>query len=77
MYVCVWVFFSGGLCLLWLFFFIDNAFAYGATGRRINPYGGHTERFLVPAMLHDCCNKGRGMYHPALSPQLCVGLTNR
>ena len=38
-----------------------RAFAHGAMGRRIDPsWGGPTELFLVP-VLHDWCNKGRGM----------------
>ena len=44
---------------------VVRAFDHGAIGRRIDPpWGGPTELFLVPAMLHDCCNKGRGMYYP-------------
>ena len=42
-----------------------RAFAHGAMGRRIDPsWGGPTELFLVPAMLHDWCNKGCGMCYP-------------
>ena len=39
-----------------------RAFAHGAMGRRIDPsWGGPIELFLV---LHDWCNKGRGMCSP-------------
>ena len=41
-----------------------RAFAHGAIGRRIDPsWGGPIELFLVP-VLHDWCNKGRGMCYP-------------
>ena len=42
-----------------------RAFAHGAMGRRIDPsWGGSIELFLVRPVLHDWCNKGRGMcYH--------------
>ena len=34
-------------------------------GRRIDPsWGGPIELFLVPAIVHDWCNKGRGMCYP-------------
>ena len=53
-----------------------RTFAHGAMGHRIDPsWGGPTELFLVPAsaprltiynkpVLHDWCNKGRGMCYP-------------
>ena len=42
-----------------------RAFAHGAMGHRIDPsWGGPIELFLVPTVLHDWCNKGRGMYYP-------------
>ena len=42
-----------------------RAFAHGAVGRRIDPsWGGPIELFLVPVVLHDWCNKDRGMCHP-------------
>ena len=44
-----------------------RAFAHGAMGRRIDPsWGEPIELFLVPAVLHDWCNKGRGMCYPVL-----------
>ena len=49
-----------------------RAFAHGAMGRQIeSSWGGPIELFLVPVsyfsfqpMLHDWCNKGRGMCYP-------------
>ena len=45
-----------------------RAFAHGATGRRIDPSwgrgGGPIELFLVQPVLHDWCNKSRGMCYP-------------
>ena len=42
-----------------------RAFAHGAMGRRIDPsWGGPIELFLVEPVLHDWCNKGRGMCYP-------------
>ena len=40
-----------------------RAFAHGAMGHRIDPsWGGPIDLFLVPEpVLHDWCNKGRGM----------------
>ena len=39
---------------------VVRAFAHGAMGRRIDPSCGEPiELFLVPAVLHDWCNKGR------------------
>ena len=44
---------------------VVRAFAHGAMGRRIDPsWGGPIELFLVPASVHDWCNKGRGMCYP-------------
>ena len=41
---------------------VVRAFAHGAMGRRIDPsWGGPIELFLVPAGLHDWCNKDHGM----------------
>ena len=57
-----------------------RTFAHGAMGRRIDPsWGGSIELFLVPTMLHDWCNKGRGMCYPVLGmmhikePLLLIG----
>ena len=42
-----------------------RVFAHGAMGRRIDPsWGGPIEVFLVQPVLHDWCNKGRGMCYP-------------
>ena len=41
-----------------------RAFAHGAMGRRIDPsWSGPIELFFVP-VIHDWCNKGRGMCYP-------------
>ena len=41
-----------------------RAFAHGAMGRRIDPsWGGLIELFLVP-VIHNWCNKSRGMCYP-------------
>ena len=43
---------------------VVRAFAHGAMGRRIDPsWGEPIELFPVP-VLHDWCNKGRGMCYP-------------
>ena len=43
----------------------SREFAHCAMGRRIDPsWGGPIELFLVPVVLHDWCNKGRGMCYP-------------
>ena len=43
---------------------VERAFAHGAMGRRIDPsWGGPIELFFQP-VLHDWCNKGRGMCYP-------------
>ena len=45
--------------------FVVRAFAQGAMGRRIDPsWVEPIEVFLIPAVLHDWCNKGRGMCYP-------------
>ena len=42
---------------------VVRAFAHGAMGRWIDPsWGGPIEIFLIPAMLHDWCNKACGMW---------------
>ena len=42
-----------------------RVFAHGAIGRQIDPlWGGPIELFLLQPVLHDCCNKGCGMYYP-------------
>ena len=42
-----------------------RAFAHGAMGRRIDPsWSEPIELFLIPARLHDWCNKGCGMCYP-------------
>ena len=42
-----------------------RAFAHDAMGRRIDPsWGGPIELFLVHPVIHDWCNKGRGMCYP-------------
>ena len=43
-----------------------RAFAHGAMGHRIDPsWGGPIELyFSFQAVLHDWCNKDRGMYYP-------------
>ena len=45
---------------------VVRAFAHGAMGRRIDPsWGGHIELFPpFQPVLHDWCNKGRGMCYP-------------
>ena len=44
---------------------VVRAFAHGAMGRRIDPsWGGPIELFSFQPVLHDWCNKGRGMYYP-------------
>ena len=43
---------------------VVRAFAHGAMGPRTIPHGGPIQLFLVPAMLHDWCNKDRGMCYP-------------
>ena len=44
---------------------VVRVFAHGAMGRRIDPsWDGPIELFPVPAVLHDWCNKGRGMCYP-------------
>ena len=44
---------------------LTRAFAHGAMGRRMDPsWGGPIELFLVQPVLHDWCNKGRGMCYP-------------
>ena len=42
-----------------------RVFAHGAMGRRIDPSWGDPLRyFLFQPVLHDWCNKGRGMCNP-------------
>ena len=42
-----------------------RAFAHGVMGRWIDPSSGRPiELFLVPASVHDWCNKGCGMCYP-------------
>ena len=42
-----------------------RVFAHGAMGRRIDPsWGGPIELFLIQPVLHDWCNKSRGMSYP-------------
>ena len=42
-----------------------RAFAHGAMGRRIDPsWGGPIELFSFQPVIHDWCNKGRGMCYP-------------
>ena len=44
---------------------VVRAFSHGAMGHLIDPsWGGPIELFLVPARLHDWCNKGHGMCYP-------------
>ena len=45
---------------------VVRAFAHGAMGRRIDPsWGGPIEFiYLSSQMLHDWCNKARGMCYP-------------
>ena len=44
---------------------VVRAFAHGAMGRRIDPsWGEPIELFLFQLVLHDWCNKGRGMCYP-------------
>ena len=40
---------------------VVRAFAHGAMGRRIDPPLSY---FSFQLVLHDWCNKGRGMYYP-------------
>ena len=60
-----------------------RAFAHGAMGCRIDPsWGGPIELFLIPAQLHDWCNKDRGMCYPVSGmvhikePSLLIGKSN-
>ena len=42
-----------------------RAFAHGTMGRRIDPSGvDPLSYFSFQPVLHDWCNKGRGMYYP-------------
>ena len=42
-----------------------RAFAHGAMGRRIDPpWDGLMSYFSFQPVLHDWCNKGRGMCYP-------------
>ena len=42
-----------------------RAFDHGAMGHRIDPsWSGPIELFHFQSVLHDWCNKGRGMYYP-------------
>ena len=42
-----------------------RAFAHGAIGRRIDPsWGDPLSYFSFQPVLHDWCNKGRGMCYP-------------
>ena len=44
---------------------VVKAFTHGAMGRRIDPsWDGPIEHFSFQPVLHDWCNKGRGMYYP-------------
>ena len=44
---------------------VVRAFAHGAMGRRIDPSGvDPMSYFLFQLMLHEWCNKGRGMCYP-------------
>ena len=44
---------------------VVRAFAHGAMGRRIDPsWGEPIELFTFQPVLHDWCNKGRGMCYP-------------
>ena len=44
---------------------VVKAFAHRAMGRQIDPsWGGPIEHFSFQPVLHDWCNKGRGMYYP-------------
>ena len=44
---------------------VVRAFAHGAMGRRIDPsWGGPLSYFSFQPVLHDWCNKGRGMCYP-------------
>ena len=56
MHVCMYV---GARCSS-----VVRAFAHRAMGRRIDPScSGPIEQFLLQPVLHDWCNKGRGMYY--------------
>ena len=43
---------------------VVRAFACGAMGRRIDPSWGYLSYFSFQPVLHDWCNKGRGMCYP-------------
>ena len=44
---------------------VVRAFAHGVMGRRIDPsWGGPIELFSFQPVLHDWCNKDRGMCYP-------------
>ena len=70
-FLCVFIYFI----LFYLFFYlflggarcssVVKAFAHGAMGRRIDPsWGGPLSYFSFQPVLHDWCNKGRGMCYP-------------
>ena len=62
---------------------VVRAFAHGAMGLRIDPsWGGPIELFSFQPVLHDWCNKGRGMCYPVCGmvhikePLLLIGKSN-
>ena len=55
-YIIILLLFSGARCSS-----VVRAFAHGAMGRRIDPSLSY---FSFQQVLHDWCNKGRGMCYP-------------